>query len=399
VAVVGGGIVGTASAMALLEGFRCSLVLLEKEGRLAGHQTGHNSGVIHSGLYYRPGSLKARLCTEGRRDLLDFCRHRDIPHEVCGKVVVAKHPGDVGILASLESRGRENGLTGLRTLSPSELRQIEPHAAGVAALHVPETGIVDFTRVTEAFGDRVRALGGEIRLDAPLLGVARDGERLRLLTGAGEISCRFLVGCGGLQSDRVARLAGLDPGLRIVPFRGEYYELKEDRRFLVKNLIYPAPDPRFPFLGVHFTRRISGVVEAGPNAVLSLKREGYAKTSFSGRDALETATWPGFWKLARQYMRTGLGETWRSWNKRAFVRALKALLPEIEGADLVPAGSGVRAQAVDREGRLLDDFHFVETARQIHVLNAPSPAATASIAIGRFVAEKAGRSFGLRSRP
>ncbi len=395
VAVVGGGIVGVATAMAVLARARVSLAVVEKEPRLAAHQTGNNSGVIHSGLYYRPGSLKARNCTAGREALLRFCSEHGIPAERCGKVVVATRAEQVPVLEELRRRGEANGLVGLRRLGPGEIREIEPHAAGVAGLFVPQTGIVDYVRVTEAYAEEVRRGGGEVMLGAPVRKVARDGDGMVLETGKGEVRCRFLVNCAGLQSDRVARLAGVEPGVLIVPFRGEYYRLAQGRDGLVRNLVYPVPDPEFPFLGVHFTRMVGGGVEAGPNAVLALKREGYTRWSFSLRDTATTFAYPGFWRMARSYWRMGLGEYWRSFDKRAFVRALQALIPEIQPADLTPGGAGVRAQALDPSGRLLDDFRIVEGERQVHVLNAPSPAATASISIGATVAATALRSFGL----
>lgn len=399
VVVVGGGIVGVSSALALARAVRASVLLLEKEPILAAHQTGRSSGVVHSGLYYRPGSLKATLCAEGRAALARFCDEKGLPFERCGKVVVATRPDQLPRLDDLEARGRENGLTGLRRVTPEALRDLEPHAAGIAALHVPEAGIADYGLVTEALGEELRRAGGEILLGAGLSAVARDGNGHRLTTAAGEISCRFVVACAGLQADRVARLCGVDPGIRIVPFRGEYYELRPQRRHLVRNLIYPVPDPRFPFLGVHFTRRIGGAVEAGPNAVFAFRREGYSKTSFSLRDTAASLAWPGFWRLSGRYMSTGLGEFWRSFNRGAFTRALQELLPDVRTEDLAPGGAGVRAQALGRDGSLLDDFHFVEGPGQIHVLNAPSPAATAGLAIGRVVAERASRSFSLPVRP
>jgi L-2-hydroxyglutarate oxidase len=400
VAVIGGGIVGVASALAIARRFRASVVLLEKEPRLAAHQTGRNSGVVHSGLYYRPGSLKAALCAEGRAAVALFCTEKGLPFETCGKVVVATRPEQVPRLDDLESRGRRNGLSGLRRLVPEELREIEPFAAGIAALHVPETAITDYGLVTEALGAELRTAGAEIRPGTPVTSVESDGGRLRLLSPAGEVSSRSLVSCAGLQSDRVAKICGIaDPGLRIVPFRGEYYELSPERRSLVRNLIYPVPDPRFPFLGVHFTRRVSGAVEAGPNAVFAFRREGYSRRSFSARDTAAALGWPGFWRLAGKYLVTGLGEFRRSLSKAAFTRALRELLPDLREEDLSPGGAGVRAQALARDGSLLDDFHFAEIPGQIHVLNAPSPAATAGLAIGRVVAERAGRNFGLEPRP
>ena len=395
VAVVGGGIVGVATAMAVAAHSRVSLAIVEKEPRLAAHQTGNNSGVIHSGLYYKPGSLKARNCAAGREALLRFCEERGIPAERCGKVVVATREDQLPGLAELQRRGEANGLTGLRRLAPEEIREIEPHAAGIAGLFVPQTGIVDYTRVTEAYADEVRRAGGQVMLSAPVFRIVRDGDGMALETVKGRVRCRFLINCAGLHSDRVARLAGVEPGVRIIPFRGEYYELTPERHHLVKNLIYPVPDPEFPFLGVHFTRMIGGGVEAGPNAVLAFKREGYSRWSFSPRDALTTVSFGGFWRMAGAYWRMGLGEYWRSFNKGAFVRALRQLMPEISSDDLTPGGAGVRAQALEPGGKLLDDFKIVEAERQVHVLNAPSPAATASISIGEAVAGIARRNFGI----
>jgi len=395
VAVVGGGIVGVATAMAVTARSRVSLAIVEKEPRLAAHQTGNNSGVIHSGLYYKPGSLKARNCTAGREALLRFCETRGIAAERCGKVVVATGTDQLAGLEELRRRGEANGLAGLRRLGPEEIREIEPHAAGIAGLFVPQTGIVDYVRVTEAYADEVRAAGGDVWLSAPVRRIARDGGGMVLETGKGAVRCRFLINCAGLHSDRVARMAGVEPGVRIVPFRGEYYTLVPGRRGLVRNLIYPVPDPEFPFLGVHFTRMIDGGVEAGPNAVLAFKREGYSRWSFSPRDALATAAFPGFWRMAGSYWGMGLGEYWRSFNRRAFVAALRRLMPEISSRDLEPGGAGVRAQALDRAGKLLDDFRIVETENQVHVLNAPSPAATASISIGETIAETACRAFSI----
>ncbi|MGQ9632238.1 MAG: L-2-hydroxyglutarate oxidase [bacterium] len=395
VVIIGGGIVGMATAMALASQLRLSLVVLEAEGRLAAHQTGNNSGVIHSGLYYKPGSLKARNCVEGREAIYRFCQEHGIPHERCGKIVIATHKGELSTLEELERRGRANGLRGLRKLGPGEIREYEPFASGIAGLFVPETGIVDFARVTQAFADIVCESGGEIRTGARVFGFRRRTDELLLETTRGEVHCRYLINCGGLQSDRIARMCGVNPGLRIIPFRGEYYELIPERRFLVRNLIYPVPDPRFPFLGVHFTRTIEGEVEAGPNAVLAFRREGYRRWSFSVADALEIASYDGFWRMARSYWKMGAGEFYRSFSKRAFVKALQRLIPEIGPGDVRRAGSGVRAQAVEPTGFLVDDFRIVEAERMIHVLNAPSPAATASISIGRTIAEMAAKSFAL----
>ncbi len=396
VAVVGGGILGTSAAMALLrDSPDLKLVLLEKEGGLARHQTGHNSGVIHSGLYYRPGSLKARNCVEGRQALYEFCEERGIPHERCGKVVVATREAELPALEELERRGRENGLKDLRRLDGKELLEFEPHVAGIAGLHVPETGIVDYVRVTEAFAKEVRRHKGEIRLGARVRLIRRTKEGFSLNTSAGEVRCRFLVNCTGLQCDRVARMAGARPAVRIIPFRGEYYKLTKSRRSLVKNLIYPVPDPDLPFLGVHFTRMIDGEREAGPNAVLALKREGYHRLSFSLGDTLDTLSYCGFWRLAGRFWDTAIQEYYRSFSKGAFLHELQRLIPELKREDLRPAEAGVRAQAVDGKGKLVDDFYFEEGEGMVHVLNAPSPAATASISIGRAVAERARKNFGL----
>jgi L-2-hydroxyglutarate oxidase len=396
--VIGGGIVGLATAMALAERTRVRLALLEAEPRLAAHQTGHNSGVIHSGLYYKPGSLKARQCAEGREALYRFCAEHGVPHERCGKVIVATRPEELPRLEELERRGRANGLTGLRRLRPGELAEREPHARGQAGLLVAETGIVDFTAVCEAYAARVREHGGEIFMGARVTGCRADGDGLVLETARGALRCGALVNCAGLHSDRVARLCGTDPPSRIVPFRGEYYALVAEREHLVRHLIYPVPDPRFPFLGVHFTRLVRGGVEAGPNAVLAWAREGYGRASLSPRDAAEMLAFGGFWRLGLRHWRMGLGEAWRSLSTAAFVAALRRLVPELRPADVRRAGAGVRAQALGPDGRLLDDFCFADGERAVHVLNAPSPAATASIAIGRAVAARAVERFTLPER-
>jgi len=393
VAIIGGGIVGLATAMNLISRRPLSLIVLEAENQLAAHQTGHNSGVIHSGLYYKPGSLKAKNCVEGREAMYRFCQEHGITHEQCGKLVVATDEGELPALATLEERGRANGLKGIRWLKPEEIKEYEPYVAGIAGLFVPETGIVDYKQVSQTYAQVIQQAGGIIQTGARVHGCRQHSSEISLETVQGEIRCRHLVNCGGLQSDRIARLCGLNPGLKIVPFRGEYYELVPERQFLVKNLIYPVPDPRFPFLGVHFTRMIQGGVEAGPNAVLAFKREGYQRTSFSMPDAIETLTYKGFWQLAGKYWRMGSGEFYRSFSKRAFVRALQKLIPELDFADVHPAGAGVRAQALEPNGFLVDDFRIIETARMIHVLNAPSPAATASLSIGRTIANMVEKHF------
>ena len=386
---------GLATAMALATGSKLSIVVLEAEDRLAAHQTGNNSGVIHSGLYYKPGSLKAHNCVEGREALYRFCQKHGIAHERCGKVVVATREEEIPQLEDLERRGQANGLQGLRRLKPGEIREYEPSVTGIDGLFVPETGIVDFVAVTEKYAEIVSKSGGTIKTGARVTGFHRDKEDFRLDTEAGEITCRYLVNCGGLYCDRIARLCGVEPGLKIVPFRGEYYELVPERHGLVKNLIYPVPDPEFPFLGVHFTRMVGGGVEAGPNAVLAFKREGYKKTNVSLRDCFETFTYGGFWRMAFQYWKMSIGEFHRSFSKPAFVRALQRLIPELKAEDVHRAGAGVRAQALLPNGKLVDDFRIVEAERMVHVLNAPSPAATASISIGRIIAEKAAKSFNL----
>ncbi len=386
-AVIGGGIVGLATAMALGERWGARAVVLEAERELASHQTGHNSGVIHSGLYYKPGSLKARLCADGRDAMYAFCERHAVRHERCGKIVVATDASELPRLDELERRGRANGLVGITRLGPEQIREYEPHCVGIAGLHVPITGIVDFPAAARAMADTVRERGGEVRVGSRVSGVRRLGaDGFALATPQGEVHARSLVSCAGLHCDRVAQMCGLDPGVRIIPFRGEYYDLVEDKRGLVKNLIYPVPDPRFPFLGVHYTRMVGGGVEAGPNAVLALARHGYRWRNVSLPDTMRLLGYPGFWRMSRAQWRTGIMELRRSLSKRRFVADLRRLVPELTERDVVPARSGVRAQAVDPRGKLLDDFHIVTADRMVHVLNAPSPAATASIAIGRHIA-------------
>jgi (S)-2-hydroxyglutarate dehydrogenase len=396
VVIIGGGIVGLSTAMALAEGTPAARpVVLEKEREVAAHQTGHNSGVIHSGIYYKPGSLKARFCVEGARAVVEFAQAHGIPYEICGKVVVATRADELPRLEELHRRGLANGTPGLEMIGPERLREIEPHAAGLRALRVASTGIIDYVAVARQYAEQVRARGGEIRNGARVLHIARDGGEWVIETSAGVERSAYLINCAGLHSDVMARLAGNRPPVRIVPFRGEYYELVPERAHLVRALIYPVPDPAFPFLGVHFTRMIRGGVEAGPNAVLSFKREGYRKTDFDAREAWDTLSYPGFWRLAAQYWRTGAGEFYRSFSKAAFVRALQRLLPDLRMEDLHPSGAGVRAQAIDPRGALVDDFSIQQIGGVVHVLNAPSPAATASLPIGRAIAADARRHFGL----
>ena len=384
--IVGGGILGCATAIDVAS--LGATVVLEKEPVLAAHQTGHNSGVIHAGLYYKPGSMKATACALGRERLVRFCEQHDVPFEACGKVVVALTNDEVQRLDELERRGRANGLSHIRRASMEEIREREPHVAGIDGLIVPETGIVDYRDVTAAYAAEARRRDVKIDVGVTVRAIVRDGSAIVVETDDATYRTRCLVGCAGLGSDRLARLAGVEPGVQIVPFRGEYYELVPARRSLVRHLIYPVPDPSFPFLGVHFTRRIGGQVEAGPNAVLALQREGYHRSSFNLRDATEIGLFAGTWKLAAKHWRTGLGELWRSWSKAAFVTALRRLLPDLEAGDLTPAAAGVRAQAMRADGTLVDDFHIVEAPGMVHVLNAPSPAATASLAISETIAQR-----------
>jgi L-2-hydroxyglutarate oxidase len=395
VGIIGGGIVGLATAMALVKSRVISVVVLEAEGKLAAHQTGNNSGVIHSGLYYKPGSLKAINCVAGREALYRFCQEHGIAHQTCGKLVVASSEAELPVLAELENKGIANGLKGLRRLRTEELKEFEPHAAGIAGLWVAETGIVDYGKVCEKYAEIIKAGGGDIRLNFRVTRMKKSGQELVLSSGSGEVCCRNLVNCAGLYSDRVARMCGVKPGLQIIPFRGEYYKLIPASRALVRNLIYPVPDPRFPFLGVHFTRMIDGGVEAGPNAVLAFKRQGYKKLSFSLRDATQFALYRGFWVMGLKFWKMGLGEFRRSFSKGAFVRALQRLIPEIQAGELQPGGAGVRAQALEPSGFLVDDFRIKEAEHMVHVLNAPSPAATASISIGQTVARIALKNFSL----
>lgn len=395
IAIIGGGIVGMAAAMELSTPQKYSIIVVEKENRLAAHQTGNNSGVIHSGLYYTPGSLKAVNCTIGREQLYHFCKVHDIPHDRCGKVVAAVKKEEIAQLEKLEERGKANGLKGIKRLTPEEIKEHEPHAAGAGGLFIPDTGIVDFVNVVDKYAEIFKDNGGTITLNSRVHKFNRMRDGILLSTSSGDITCKNLINCAGLHADRVARMCGVQPGLKIIPFRGEYYELKENKHYLVKHLIYPVPDPQFPFLGVHFTRMIGGGVEAGPNAVFAFKREGYKKTDFSFKDNIETLFYKGFWKMAGKHWRMGLEEMVRSISKSAFTRALQRLLPEIRKEDLKRSGAGVRAQALEPDGFLVDDFRIKEAKNMVHVLNAPSPAATASINIGKTIARIARKNFDL----
>ncbi len=386
IAVVGGGIVGMSFAMQATDAFpRARVVVLEKEDGLARHQTGHNSGVIHSGVYYKTGSLKARLCVAGAREMVEFCAQHGIPHEVCGKLIVATTAEEAARLDDLRARGEGNGLTGLRLLDGAAMREIEPHVGGVRALHVPSTGITDYSLVTNKYAEIATKRGVEVRTGAGVIGFRNVQNEVTVNTRAGEFVTRYVVNCAGLYSDRVAQMAGHEPGMMLVPFRGEYYDLAQARAGLVRSLIYPVLDPAYPFLGVHFTRRIHGNVDAGPNAVLAFRREGYRRTDFDLGETMEVVGYAGFRAMARRHWKNGLGEMRRSWSKFLFVRSCQRLVPEVRMEDMTSGGSGVRAQAVAADGALVDDFRFVARDRFLHVLNVPSPAATASLPIGREI--------------
>jgi L-2-hydroxyglutarate oxidase len=384
-AVIGGGIVGLSTAMQLAQQYpRARILMLEKEASPALHQTGRNSGVIHSGIYYKPGSYKARFARAGSSSMVDFCQEHDIPHEVCGKVIVATQEKERQGLDNLFQRGRENGLP-VRKISPQELNEIEPHVRCVAGIHVPTTGITNYRNVSQKYLELFLQQGGQAMFENEVRQIIDRGRTHLIETTRGEFEAKFLVNCAGLYSDRITRLAGKDPGIKIVPFRGEYYELAPSKRHLVKTLIYPVPNPDFPFLGVHFTRMIDGSVHCGPNAVLAFKREGYKKTDFNLRDFCETMSYRGFWRLARKNFGEGMKEIYRSVSKAAFVHSLQQLIPEVEAADLLPCEAGVRAQALLNDGRLVDDFLIVRGQNALHVCNAPSPGATASLEIGKAI--------------
>lgn len=396
--VVGGGIVGLSTALHLTRQFpKLRLLLAEKEDGVGRHQSGHNSGVIHSGIYYKPGSLKARLCVEGAAAMVQFCREQGIPHEICGKVIVAITDEEVSRLKSLMERGITNGLQGLKMLDRSEVLEIEPNIAGVAWLRVPSTGITDYATVCAKYAELISGQGGSVSTKTAVTSIVQSNGEMVVETTRGAFATRFVINCAGLHSDRVTRMAKQTPEVQIVPFRGEYYDLTPEREHLVKNLIYPVPDMRFPFLGVHFTRRVRGGVDAGPNAVLAFKREGYRRTDLNLRDLVGTLSYPGFWRMAGKYWQSGAAEFYRSFSKQAFVAALQRLVPAVQNQDLVSDGSGVRAQALRKDGSLVDDFQFVCAKNILHVWNVPSPAATASLAIGNEIARMAQQGFALKS--
>jgi L-2-hydroxyglutarate oxidase LhgO len=390
VVIIGAGIIGLATALEFCTRFpNISLLIIDKEENVGAHQTSHNSGVIHSGIYYKPDSLKARFCVEGANAMVRFCREHGVPYEVCGKVIVATTKDEIPRLEELYKRGKGNGLSGLKMISSEEIQELEPYAAGIRGIHVPSTGIVDYGKVAEKYAELISRCGGQVLLSHGVIGLRRSNGQTIVETTRGEIAAKLVINCAGLQSDKISRMANAKLDLKIIPFRGEYYDLGQAKRQRLRGLIYPVPDPRFPFLGVHFTRRIGGGVEAGPNAVLALKREGYLKRSFDATDIVDLATFPGFWLMAAKHWQTSLGEFYRSWNKTAFVHALQRLMPDITSEDLIPGGSGVRAQALDIHGKLVDDFYFAHTDGMVHVCNVPSPAATASLVIGKHIVDTA----------
>jgi (S)-2-hydroxyglutarate dehydrogenase len=395
IVIVGGGIVGLATGFKIKsKNPDLKVAILEKENQLAVHQTGNNSGVIHSGLYYKPGSLKATNCIQGYHELIEFCSNENVPFELTGKVVVATKEEQIPILKGLHQRALQNNLEGAKEISLSELKEIEPYVAGKAAIFVPQTGIVDYAIVALKYGEKFQQLGGEIFYNQKVVSIRTETSLNIVQTATSEFQSQLIINCAGLYSDKIASMMQKEPlDVKIIPFRGEYYKIKKEREYLVKNLIYPVPDPNFPFLGVHFTRMMKGGVEAGPNAVLAFQREGYKKSQINIDELAETLTWPGFQKVAAKYWKTGLGELYRSFSKSAFTKALQELIPEIQESDLVDGGAGVRAQACDRTGGLLDDFCIRENQHAIHVLNAPSPAATSSLSIGETISKMALERF------
>jgi L-2-hydroxyglutarate oxidase len=401
IAIIGGGIVGVATAYQLLnETSDCEIILLEKENRVAAHQTGNNSGVIHSGIYYKPGSLKAKNCLRGYDFLIDFCKKHNIDYELCGKVIVAINEHEISALEKLYDRGNEHGLKGLKYLTSQEIKEIEPECTGVKGVFVPQTGIVDYKRVTEKLAEEVLQNSRvSILLSSKVNAISYSDSRVNIAytspEGRKNIQVDYAINCAGLYCDKIAELSGEKLNVKIIPFRGEYYTVKPERAHIIKNLIYPVPDSNFPFLGVHFTRRITGEIEAGPNAVFAFKREGYKKTDFSASEFLESIFWRGFQKVAFKYWQTGIGEYYRSFSKRAFTKALQKLVPAVTMNDLEPAGAGVRAQACDKQGNLIDDFYIQESEQFIHVLNAPSPAATSSLSIGMHISDRAREKWGI----
>ena len=399
IAIIGGGILGVATAMELTHRFpKLTVGLVEKEKALAAHQTGHNSGGIHSGIYYKPGSLTAQNCVTGVKSLLAFCDENDIKYDLCGKVIVATREDELGRLDDLFERGKANGVPGLEMIGPERLKEIEPHAAGIKALWSPNTGIIDYTEVTEAYGRKFKENGGEILTDTKVEDIKKGGDgRVTLITNQGDVSAKYMVNCAGLYAHTIAHKMGVPYDLRIIPFRGEYFTLSPEGQAMVKGLIYPVPDPRFPFLGVHFTRGIHGDVEAGPNAVLAFAQEGYTKFKINVKEMMATLAYKGFWIMAAKHWKTAYQEYYRSFSKGTFTKSLQRLVPEIEKRHLNGGGAGVRAQAVERNGFLVDDFRISVTENAIHVRNAPSPGATASLSISRGIVDMAEEAFGLQA--
>jgi L-2-hydroxyglutarate oxidase len=394
ITIIGAGIVGLATAYKILEKYPGKQIcILEKEGEVSRHQTGNNSGVIHSGIYYKPGSLKAKNCTYGYSLLLNFCDQNNIEYDICGKIIVAVEDLEIPGMELLYNRGIENGLKGLKLLRKEELNEYEPHVSGKAGVWVPQTGIIDFKKVSEKLAEKIKELGADIHFNQKVIGIKSDRSDVKIQTEEDTFISKMVINCAGLYSDKITRLSQNGVDIKIIPFRGEYYKIISDKKHLVRNLIYPVPDPNFPFLGVHFTRMIDGGIEAGPNAVLAFAREGYKKTQIHPGELLESLTWPGFIKVASKYWKTGFGEMYRSFSKKAFTKALQKLIPEIQERDLETGGAGVRAQACDRSGGLIDDFLIYESKHAINVCNAPSPAATSCLAIGEKIAEITGRRF------
>ncbi|MEL4897052.1 L-2-hydroxyglutarate oxidase [Crocosphaera sp. Alani8] len=394
-AVLGGGIVGLSTAMMLGKKFpNASLVVVEKESKVAVHQTGHNSGVIHSGIYYKPGSFKAKFTRAGSQSMVEFCQKHDLPHEVCGKVIVATKKKELPLLDNLYKRGLENGLK-VKKISPEEVKEKEPYVSCLAGIYVPTSGIADYKKVCQKYAEIIQQQGGEIKLNTKVLKISNSNNCKFVETNQGEIQAKFIINCGGLYSDRLAQLDKVNPQAKIVPFRGEYYQLTPEKSYLVKSLIYPVPNPEFPFLGVHFTKMIDGSVHAGPNAVLSLRREGYKKTDFDIKELAEVITYPGFWRLAAKHADEGIKEIIRSFSKAAFVSSLQQLIPEVTENDIVPCEAGVRAQALKMDGKLVEDFLIIQDEKALHVCNAPSPAATASLEIGKYIVGKIPQTVGV----
>ncbi|GAB0155999.1 L-2-hydroxyglutarate oxidase [Chryseobacterium sp. Alg-005] len=388
IVIIGAGLVGLATAyQTKLKNPDSKILVLEKESDVSLHQSGHNSGVIHSGIYYKPGSLKARNCIEGYKSVIDFAERYGIRYDLCGKIIVATSKEELPLLDNIYKRGVENGLENLKYLSREEFREIEPHCEGVKAIKVPQTGIIDYPGIAKKIKELFEELGGEVKFNNEVKNIINKGSEIIVKTNFSEFKAKKLISCAGLYSDKVTKMTNEENDVIIIPFRGEYYKIKDEKKHLVKHLIYPVPDPNFPFLGVHFTRMIDGNIEAGPNAVLAFKKEGYKFFDFDFRETMQTLTWPGFRKIVAKYGKTGMGEVHRSLSKAAFTKALQKLLPEIQENDLVPGGSGVRAQACDRNGILIDDFDIVKNGSIIHVRNAPSPAATSCLSIGNKISE------------